>query len=383
MHVAVIGAGVFGTWTAHHLLAAGAAVTLIDADGPAHSRSSSGDETRILRCGYGTERVYSEFACRSLHQWRELDRRLRPHQAPIWHPCGVLWIAAADDAYVAATIETLRTIGYRMDVLTDAMVRARFPDLRAEDGTVALFEPEAGMLMARRSVQALAADLQRRGVRVLRGHVPPPDPPRNGKAAMKTVSVDDGTNVSAEAFVFACGAWLGRVFPDPLGAVIRPTRQVVVYFGTPAGDRFSASRMPAWIARPGVYGIPDVEGRTVKVGIHEPGPPMDPDSDDRRVDAASVEIARRWLAHYMPALADAPVVESRVCQYENTDTGDFVIDRHPAYDNVWIVGGGSGHGFKHGPAVGELVARLVTTGAATDTRFSLASRTMAARRAVY
>lgn len=384
MHVAVVGAGVFGTWTAHHLLAAGATVTLIDAYGPGHSRSSSGDETRILRCGYGPDRIYSDLARQSLAQWRQLDDRLRRHQPPIWHQCGALWMAARDDPYFAATIETLGSGGHALELLTRAALQSRFPEFRAAEGSAALFEPDAGILMARRSVQALAADLQRRGVRLLRGHARPPDPPRNGRTALRVVPLADGTPVPANEYVFACGAWLGRVFPQLLGGRIRPTRQVVVYFGPPAGDdRFSVSRLPVWITRPGIYGTPDVEGRGLKVGLDEHGPAMDPDADDRLADPASVAVARRWVASHLPALAEAPVVESRVCQYENTDTGDFLIDRHPSFDNVWIVGGGSGHGFKHGPAVGELTARLVMTGAATEPRFSIAARTTAARRAVY
>jgi len=121
----------------------------------------------------------------------------------------------------------------------------------------------------------------------------------------------------------------------------------------------------------------------VKVGIDEHGPPFDPDTADRIVDAASVEKARAWLARRVPALADAPAIESRVCQYENTSTGDFLIDRHPLHANVWIAGGGSGHGFKHGPAVGALVARMVMTGEPADPRFALEHKTTDARRTVY
>jgi glycine/D-amino acid oxidase-like deaminating enzyme len=160
---------------------------------------------------------------------------------------------------------------------------------------------------------------------------------------------------------------------------------VVVYFGTPAGDqRFAPTRMPAWIDFPaGIYGTPDIDGRGIKVGIDEHGVAIDPDTDDRLPDAASVARARAWLAHRVPSLASAPVVETRVCAYENSDTGDFLIDRHPAHDNVWIAGGGSGHGFKHGPAIGELVARMVVDGVNPDARFAIANRTMHDRRTVY
>lgn len=386
VRVVVIGAGVFGAWTAHHLLEAGASVTLVDAYGPGNLRSSSGDETRILRCGYGPDRIYSEMAWRSLAQWRELDaapRKGTPYDRgagldapsvgrpftgrnPLWHPCGVLWMASPDDAYFKATVSTLQDGAYSVELLTAADVRGRYPQLRVPDGIVGLLEPECGVLMARRAVQSLVSGLRHRGVRFVRERV------------------TSMSELEADAIVFACGAWLGRIFPDVVGERIAPTRQTVVYFGTPPGDdRFSAERFPAWITREGIYGTPEVEGRGVKVGLHELGPPMDPDADDRVPDEHTLQHARAWLAANVPAMANAPVVETRVCQYENTDTGDFLIDRHPGHDHVWLVGGGSGHGFKHGPAVGELVARLVTTGAATEPRFSLAARTVSARRAIY
>jgi glycine/D-amino acid oxidase-like deaminating enzyme len=159
----------------------------------------------------------------------------------------------------------------------------------------------------------------------------------------------------------------------------------VSYFGTPPGDeRFTAARMPAWIDFPsGIYGTPDIDGRGVKVGIDEHGGPFDPDRDDRIPDQASLSRAREWLSRRVPALAGAPIVETRVCAYENTETGDFLVDRHPEHDNVWIAGGGSGHGFKHGPAIGELTARMVLDGDDPDARFAFANKGTDARRTVY
>jgi glycine/D-amino acid oxidase-like deaminating enzyme len=202
---------------------------------------------------------------------------------------------------------------------------------------------------------------------------------------LRAVQIGDGRELRADAFVFACGAWLPKVFPSLLEGRIRPTRQVVLYFGTPAGDeRFGPQHTPAWVDFPsGVYGAPDLEGRGVKVGLDRHGDAFDPDTGDRTVDLASVAIARAWLARRFPAMAGAPLVESRVCQYENTSTGDFLIDRHPDHENVWIVGGGSGHGFKHGPAVGEHVAGLISKGEDLEPRFSLQARTEDARRSVH
>lgn len=378
MHVVVVGAGAFGTWTAHHLVDAGAQVTLVDAYGPGNSRSSSGDETRIVRCGYGADAVYSEMARRSLPQWAALDERTGSRDR-LWHPCGVLWMAAGDDPYTTVTRRVLASGGFAFEVLDRAAIGTRYPEIDAGELEVAILEPACGIVLARRSVRVLAQDLERRGVRVQRAQIVKPVGRVTGAQTV------DGSRIAADRVVFACGPWLPKVFPELLAGRIRPTRQVVVFLGTAAGDtRFQAARWPAWIDFPsGIYGTPDVDGRGVKVGIDAHGPSIDPDDDDRVADATSIAIARDWLARRIPALTAAPVLETRVCQYENTATGDFLIDRHPEYANVWIVGGGSGHGFKHGPAVGEIVARAVLRDEPVERRFALESKTADARRAVY
>lgn len=379
MHVVVVGSGVFGVWTAHHLLARGAAVTLAEAYGAAHSRSSSGDETRIVRCGYGPDAIYSELALRSLDQWRALSDRAG-WTDPLWHQAGVLWMAAGNDPYTVATRETLSRLNVPPDVLSRSDLRTRFPHFDTEGIEVALLERDCGVVAARRAVRALVAELEQRGARLLSARIGAPEGP-----PVRALRTEGGADVAGDRFVFACGAWLPALFPDLLRGRIRPTRQVVTYFGTPAGDRrFTGAQMPAWIDFPsGIYGTPDIDGRGVKVGIDEHGVPIDPDTDDRMPDRAAVDRARGWLARRVPALANAPVVETRVCAYENTATGDFLIDRHPAHDNVWIAGGGSGHGFKHGPAVGELMARMVLDGESPDARFALAGKTIDERRSVY
>ena len=379
-HAVVIGAGVFGTWTAHHLHAAGHRVTLVDAYGPGHSRSSSGDESRIVRCGYGPDEIYSRFALRSLELWREFSQR-HGRQQPLFHQSGVLWLSPADDPYTQATRHTLEHGPYSLEMLDRDGLRTRYPHLVADDIGAALLEPGCGVVMARRAVCTLAADLMAHGVRFARAHITGPWT----AGRLTSIHVAGGGEMRGDLFVFACGAWLPAVFPELLAGAIRATRQVVVYFGTPAGDdRFGPAHTPAWVDFPaGIYGVPDLEGRGVKVGIDRHGPAIDPDAADRMPDEDSIAVTRAWLARRFPALADAPVVESRVCQYENTSSGDFLIDRHPGHANVLIVGGGSGHGFKHGPAVGEYVARLVANDDPTHGRFSLAAKTTTPRRVVY
>jgi glycine/D-amino acid oxidase-like deaminating enzyme len=379
MRVVVVGAGVFGAWTAHHLRSGGATVTLVEAYGAAHSRSSSGDETRIVRCGYGPDAIYSQLARRSLEQWRALGER-HDGPDPLWHQAGVLWLAAGTDAYTDATRQTLARLEMPAETLTPADLRARFPPFDAEGIGLSLYEPDCGVVAARRAVRALVAELRQGGTQVIAARAAAPESPR-----VDRLGGEDGARIEGERFVFACGAWLPKLFPGILRDRIRPTRQVVIYFGTPAGDqRFTAANLPAWVDFPsGIYGTPDIDGRGVKVGIDEHGGPIDPDTDDRLAGAEAGVRARAWLARRVPALADAPIVETRVCAYENTATGDFLIDRHPGHDNVWIVGGGSGHGFKHGPAVGELAARMVLAGEQPDPRFALAGKTTDERRSIY
>jgi glycine/D-amino acid oxidase-like deaminating enzyme len=378
--VVVIGAGAFGAWTAHHLSSGGARVTLVDAYGPGNSRSSSGDESRILRCGYGADEIYSRFARHSREQWRKLDGR-HDSGLSLWHGCGVLWLAPEGDSYFAHTRATLQGGHYPIELLDRATLRARYPHLDTADVGSAMLEPEGGVIMARRAIQALASELTRQRVLVTRGRAAKP----STRGRVSTLHLSDGTTIAGDTFVFACGAWLPSLFPDLLGQRIRPTRQVVLYFGTPSGDdRLTASHTPAWVDfASGIYGVPDLEGRGLKVGIDTHGPLIDPDSEDRRIDDAAVATARAWLQRRCPSMASAPLVESRVCQYENTATGDFLIDRHPDHENVWLVGGGSGHGFKHGPAVGEYVAGVIAGSRAVETRFALETKGTFPQRAVY
>ena len=378
--VAVIGAGVFGAWTAHHLRRAGRQVALIDAFGAGNSRSSSGGESRIIRMGYGADEIYTRSAMRSLTLWREFFARTG---LPLFHPTGVLWIAAEGNAYTENTLRTLGRCGVRFEILHPAELQARYRQIVFAHGTWGIFEPESGALMARRAVEAVVADAVRAGVAFLPEVIVAPE----GRGTLSAVRTATGESIRAGTFVFACGPWLPKIFPVLLGKRIEPTRQEVFFFGTPAGDRqFSAPDMPAWIdfSDPrGPYGLPNLENRGFKIALDQHGPRMDPDTTDRVPSAEGLVEAREFLSERFPALRGAPLVEARVCQYENTSNGDFLIDRHPEMSNVWLVGGGSGHGFKHGPAVGEYAAARVQDGGPVEVRYSLATKLETQNRSVY
>lgn len=362
----------FGAWTAYHLRRAGHKVTLIDQYGPANGRASSGGESRIIRASYGKDEIYTRLAARALELW---DAFFAETGRPLLVRSGVLWIARHDNPYAEESREMLRNVGVPFDEWTYEEVRRRYPQIAIEPGAGAIFEPNSGALMARQAVQAVVAQFVKEGgVYQLAASKTP-----EGSGHLSHIETSQG-KIAGDAYVFACGAWLGKVLPDVLGKRIFPTRQEVFFFGIPPGDRrFVPPQMPVWIDfgdNLGMYGFPDLEGRGFKVAFDLHGPAFDPDFGNRFPTPAKIEAARQYVAERFPGLAKSPITGSRVCQYENTSNGDFVIDRHPAFDNVWICGGGSGHGFKHGPAVGEYTAARVT-GAAdppVQPRFSLASK---------
>jgi monomeric sarcosine oxidase len=376
--VAVVGAGVFGAWTAWHLARRGRRVLLVDAYGPGHSRASSGGETRIIRMGYGADELYTRWSQRSLVQWKELFASV---QQPLFHETGVLWLAGAGDVRFRQTVATLGRCGVGFEEMDRGELEKRYPQVAFDDVSAGLLEPQSGVLMARRSVAAVVEDAVRLGAEYRNVSIGTPC----GSGCLDAVTTYTGERVFAEQFVFACGAWLGKVFPETLGARIFPSRQEVFFFGIPAGDRrFAPPLLPTWLFQADeMYGMPDIEGRGLKLAVDHHGPQVDPDTQSRMASVEAAEQARDYVARRFPALRDAPIVETRVCQYENTSSGDFLVDRHPELENVWFVGGGSGHGFKHGPAMGEYVAGQILDGAPAEARFSLASKSVIQRRAVY
>ena len=380
-HVAVVGAGVFGAWTAHHLLRAGHRVTLIDAHGPANARASSGGESRMTRAGYGKDEIYTRMARDSLPQWKALSAT---SGLPIFVPHGVLFFSRQEDEYFRDSVAVHRRLRMPLELLDRRQLQQRFPMIDFDGVAIGLFEPGFGALMARRSVHTLIAQFVAEGglYRHEAAHSP-----QQQQGPVKAVRLSGGSLIEADAFVFALGPWLGKMFPDVVGSRIRPTRQEVFFFAPPAGDRrFLPAEMPGWADfNDGdiYYGFPDLESRGVKFAHDAHGPPVDPDSQDRRPSPAALAEIVAFRDRRFPLLRGAPLTEARVCQYENSSNGDFLIDFHPRLANVLLVGGGSGHGFKHGPEVGRHAAARILGSAAPETRFSLATKAESHRREVH
>ena len=375
----IVGAGVFGVWTAHALRSRGCSVTLIDAHGAGNNRSSSGDESRIIRMGYGADALYTRWAARSLQLWNAL---LCETGVPLFLKTGVLWLCSELDHYTQELLRILASESIPHEELSASEITLRFPQINVDDISFGILEPESGALLARRAVQAVLEDAVRQGVEYAVEAVVPPEPANGHLGAIRTRR---GEAFNGSTFVFSCGAWLPQLFPGLLKNRIFPTRQEVFYFGTPAGAReFKPPHMPIWLHhQEDIYGFPDIENRGIKVASDRHGEPFDPETGDRRVTEAGEREVRAYLRRRFPGLRNLPLVESRVCQYENTSSGDFLIDRHPEIENVWLVGGGSGHGFKHGPAVGEYVAGQILLAIPPEHRFLLEGKLLVQQRTVY
>jgi monomeric sarcosine oxidase len=378
----VIGAGVFGAWTARYLQRAGQKVLLLDAWAPAHARASSGGESRMTRGSYGRDEVYTRMAWASLTEWSALSTRAG---LPLFHRAGVLFFFGKREDYVRDTIEVHRRLRLPTKVLDRREMRRRFPQIDFEGVEVGLYEPEFGALMARRAVQTVVAEFVAAGGEYRRAAV---EPPAAGDGPLRSIRLTDGSTVSAASYVFACGPWLPKLFPDVVGRRIFPTRQEIFFFAPKAGDdRFSVGKLPGWADfNEGdiYYGFPDLEGRGFKIAHDKHGPPIDPDTVERLPSPAELADVRAFMERRFPGLRGAPLSESRVCQYENSANGDLLIDRHPQRPNVLLVGAGSGHGFKHGPAVGAYAARLVAgLPRQLEPRFSLATKGERQDRAVH
>jgi glycine/D-amino acid oxidase-like deaminating enzyme len=355
-HIAVVGAGAFGGWTALYLLRGGARVTLLDAWGPGNSRASSGGETRVIRGAYGPDQPYTKLAAHALELWKQHESQWKRKS---FFPIGVLWMVEGDGAFERGSLPVLKAAGIPFEQLSVNELAKRWPQISFQNVEWGIYEPQSGYLLARASAQAVVEQFIAEGGEYRQVAVA-----ANGldDGDWKSLPLSDGSTLAADRYVFACGPWLGKLFPGTVGPHFVSTKQDVFFFGTPAGDSsYDEGNVPVWADHSDhfMYGIPGNQGRGFKLADDTRGPEFDPTSGQRLVSEDRLTEARRYLAYRFPGMKDAPLIETRVCQYENTTDHNFIVDRHPANQILWIVGGGSGHGFKHGPALGEMAARLV------------------------
>lgn len=328
----------------------------------------------MTRAAYGKDAIYSQMAFDSLEEWKALSDL---SHLPLFVPHGVLFFTAFPDDYFYQTLDVHRRLKLPTEELGQGEMQRRFPMIDFHDVELGIWEPAFGALMARRAVQELVASFVARGGEHLHSAA---------RFENNGLRLSDGLIVEADAYVVAAGPWLPKIFPDLLANRIVPTRQEIFYFAPPAGDsRFRPAAMPGWADFNGgdfFYGFPDLESRGVKFAHDVHGSIVDPDTQSREPTEQALAEIIEFRDRRFPLLRGARLIGAEVCQYENSSNGDFLIDFHPHMPNVVLIGGGSGHGFKHGPEVGRYAAGLLQGDIAIEPRFSLASKEAARNRQV-
>jgi len=358
MDVVVVGAGTFGASLAWWLARGGDSVVLVDQFEPGDPRATSGGETRLIRCSHGADAEYTAMARRARALWRELEAE---SGAPVLVECGVSWFAHGEDGWEAASAAALEAQRIPCERLPVEAAAARFPSFGGGDLAFVLHEPEAGFLRAQRAVRALADAARRHGARLVRARARP-----DGGAAV----LEDGTRLEGDAVVWACGGWLGELFGDLVRLTV--TRQELLFLD--GGPAWAAPGVPAWVDYDrAMYGTADVDGLGVKAALDVEGPRLSPDAE-LPAAGATERAVRAYLAERFPALAGAPLRDARCCRYELSPDSHFIAAEHPDAPGAWLLGGGSGHGFKHGPAMAERMAVALHGGDCPPARFALGER---------
>ena len=357
MHAVIVGAGTFGASLAWTLARRGEQVTLVDQFEPGDARATSGGESRLIRCAHGADADYTATARAARGLWRELEAE---SGEDLMVECGMAWFAEREDGWEAESERTMTAQGIPTQRLDLGEASRLFPSLGTGDLRFVLYEPEAGVVRAQRAVRALTAQAVAHGARLVRGRATP-----DGDAA-----VVGAERLEGDAIVWACGPWLGRLFAEHVRLAV--TCQELLFFD--GGPAWRSPGVPGWVDYDrAMYGTGDLDDIGVKVALDEEGPPLDPDAE-LPVAGATEPRVRTYLADRFPALAAAPLREGRCCRYELSPDSHFVAARHPELERTWLLGAGSGHGFKHGPAIAELLAPALTGDAPAPERYALGDR---------
>jgi glycine/D-amino acid oxidase-like deaminating enzyme len=359
-HIIVFGAGAFGGWSALMLLEQGYKVTIVDPWGAGNSRSSSGGESRLIRMVYGDNALYTELALRSYTLWEKYQKTFKKD---VLVPTGNLWFCDEHDPTIAAAMKILDANNLPYKNYNGKLASKIYPQINFSDVHDVLLEEKTGFLYAREATQSVFDLFIKKGGRFLASAL-------HQTAAFDNsdkVRMADNNLLHADRYIFACGPWLPTIFPHWLKPKLTVTRQEIFYFGCPAENAYTLQALPTWIdntAEAHYYGVPNTANRGFKLAADIRGANFDPTHGERIPTTSEVAKARDYLAHRFPVMANAPLLEARVCQYTNTFDGNFIFQPHPELPKVMALGGGSGHGFKHGPAVGELVANIISGKAA-------------------
>jgi glycine/D-amino acid oxidase-like deaminating enzyme len=356
VHVVVVGAGVFGSAAALELRRRGPGVTLVDTGVVPHPFAESTDVSKVVRLDYGDDETYTAMMERALERWRAFNGRTT---RPLFHETGVLFVTRdpmQPGGFEHESFVTLGRRGHGLERLDRDALRRRFPAFRAEAFSDGYFNPNGGWVESGAVVAQFVRDAEAAGVKVVQGLAIDRLLERGSRVA--GVAAQSGDSIEADVVVVAAGAWTPRVCPW-LAPHFSATAQPV--FHLTAGAAFDSPKFVVFcadISRTGWYGFPRTSG-IVKVANHGVGRPFDPESSARETEARERAALSEFTQAMIPALAEAPVASSRVCVYGDSADGHFWIAPDPEREGLVVAAGGSGHGFKFAPVLGDLIADAV------------------------
>jgi sarcosine oxidase len=351
--IVVVGAGAFGGWTALYLREQGFTVTLVDQYGPGNSRATSGGESRQIRAGYGERELYTRWVLQAFDRWKAREDEWGK---TLLFRTGQISLAREWTRELTGTRKVFDKLGVKYEIVKHDDLARRYPQMNTGSVDFGMYVPSTGVLKAREGCVAVAQAFEKKGGRFLTAKV---ELGTRAGGVLQDVALSTRQTIAAQTFVFACGPWLPKVFPSVMKNKLITPRRVVFFYGTPPGDeRFTYPNFPTW-AVDNAYGFPSIEGKGFKVVPTFERVLVDPDTQEHTLTADEIRQGRAFVTKWFPALADQPLVESKVCQREDSIDEHFIVDRHPELSNVWLVGGGSGHGYKHGIMLGEYVANRV------------------------
>ncbi len=351
--------------TALHLQRRGEQVTLIDRWAPGHPRAASSDYNRVIRAISGRDEFYTRWARESRTRWLELQAETGQN---LMYECGALILATKGHCdWEDATSETFDRVGVPYYKYSKQDIQQRFPQFKVNEIDYALFEPEAGLLMAHRCVITTLDLFKKEGGIVKRGIVTTDATER---------PMLDGKPLEADVIIVSTGAWMSEMFPKTIKPITTIMGINVLYTSTPDGsDQYDMENMPCWIDHgQGSFGIPSSEGSGVKAAVVIPNTPIDINNDERIIEKQSMTKTRQYIRHRLPGLEGQRVVDSKFNQVILTPDTHFIVDWHPKHENVLLAGGCSGHLFKHGPMFGEFTAGVAVRDYGTADRFKIAGR---------
>ena len=355
----VVGGGIFGLTAVDELLKRGHTVTLIDQGAIPHPLAASTDISKVVRMEYGTDDLYFEMVDKAIDGWHAWNAQF---QSTLYHETGVTMLARREMApggYEYESYQRLLAHGHTAVRLSSADITSRFPAWNGDTYVDGFFNPRAGFAESGRVVAALAAEVRRAGASILEGHTAVSlltDPHGQRVTGVQTA---EGHTFTAGHVILAAGAWTHVLLPE-LQPYMQATGHPVFHLRPDKPELFTPPHFVVFtadVANTGWYGFPlhPSEG-VVKIANHGVGQILHPVQDERVVTAVDEAHLRRFLRETFPTLADAPIVYTRRCLYNDTRDEHFWLDRHPTLANLTVAAGGSGHGFKFAPVLGELIA---------------------------